>query len=528
MYPQLVRYNLRICTSLGPWIIVIPVAATMLVLFALMAMASLLREATPVLVLELLGSLLMAFVGVSLLRPEYQYDCLETVLTRPVSFRAILTVRMFLAGLAVLMLEALLCVYMRVVMDKPFSPGLALVSAAVSMAFLAAVATAVAAAWRSPTLGFVTAAFYWVVDAAVGPELNPLVTLRGYASYIANSEGIYAYWWVGKLLLVGLTILFAIVTALLTARPLAQRRFRLYFRTIATLVAIAFLYIASGAFYKVEWGRRHEAELLNRSRLWYQQAFKVYGPIPVAYLLGLDFPRFLGYRPPWHKPQPDPEGRLPAERYDSLQQLKVVAWGSSEGPWGDNGLYELGRMSISVAEDDASGESLALGIKCLEQLVEEHPESPFAPAALERLVHIYDQTGRPADADAAMDRLLTLYPTSVATLEAGEAQLASLTAQKRWTDAVILAERLVKIASSDERPLFLEQLGNLLANVAVARYVEAGQVLMQAGIEARQRAQEATSVDQPDPDSINRMRELAALSERVRVKIAELKQAGKL
>ncbi|PIZ47099.1 MAG: hypothetical protein COY42_09360, partial [Armatimonadetes bacterium CG_4_10_14_0_8_um_filter_66_14] len=70
----------------------------MLVLFALMALTSLVREHFAVMVLELLGSLVMAFVATSLLRPEYQYDTLETVLTRPVSFRALVGVRMALAG----------------------------------------------------------------------------------------------------------------------------------------------------------------------------------------------------------------------------------------------------------------------------------------------------------------------------------------------------------------------------------------------------------------------------------------------
>jgi ABC-type transport system involved in multi-copper enzyme maturation permease subunit len=530
IYRQLLRYNARICTGLGPWLIVVPVAATMLVLFALMAMTSLIRESTPVLVLEMLGSILMAFVGVNLLRPEYQYNTLETVLTRPVSFRVILWVRVLLGTLAVLVLQALLGLYMRTVMHKPFDLGLAILGSAASMAFLTALAIAVAAAWRSPMFGFMVAGGFWVLDLILGPQLNPLFTLRAYSMHLASPEGEFGAWGTAKVALAIAALVLVVVAARAAARPVTQRSVRRYVRTAVGVFVLLVVYVTTGAVYKVRWGEAHEATLLNRSRLWYRTAMRAYGPLPVVYLFGPAFPRFIGYHAPWTAAARRSSGVLETERTEDAEQLRIVAFGYPNSRWADNALYELGRWTLASADEDPTGENVRFGEQCLEELVTEHPSSAFAPAAWERLAKVYLGQGRLADSRAAVDRLLDVYPSSPLTLDAGRELLDRLTAPAavggpNLADAAAVAEKLTRVAGSDERPEVLLRLGLILANPAVARYAEARTALQQAADEAMARTQALAVVEAPDADTINLMRGLADVRRQAKAALDKLQAA---
>jgi hypothetical protein len=525
VYRQLLRYNARICTGLGPWLIVVPVAATMLVLFALMAMTSLIREGTPVLVLETLGSILMAFVGVNLLRPEYQYNALETVLTRPVSFRVILTVRVFLGAVAVLALQALLALFMCTVMHKPFGLGLGLLAASASMLFLTALALAVAAAWRSPTFGFVAAAAFWVLDLLTGPSLNPFFTLRGYSAHLARPEAEFDVWVWGKLalLLVGLVLL--VLAGKAAARPAIQRSVRRYVQTALAALAIILVYVCTGVVHKVEWGAAHEAQLVNHSRLYYRTALQAYGPLPVAYLFGPAFARFTGCQGFLGRLGAGAGTGLSIERGRDIEQLKVVAFGYSNSRWADNALYELGRLTAQDAESPTGDPRLC--IQCFEQLVTQYPQSPFAAPALERLYAVHAAGGRLQEARAAVDRLLDAYPGTPPAIDAGGRLLRTLMDPRapggpNLPEALTIAEKLVKAARPADRPEFLLAQGLILGDPTIARNAEAIAALQQADREAAERVQAAASVQEPDADVINLMRDMGDIRSQAKAALQRL------
>ncbi len=521
MYRRLLRYNVRICAGLGPWLIVVPVAATMLVLFGLMSLASMVQAWTPAAVLETLGPLLLAFVGANLLRPEYQYNSLETILTRPISFRVILGVRLFVAALGVLALEALLCLYLSAVMHVEFSILRTMFASAVSTAFLASLAVAVAAAWRSPTLGIAAAAAVWALDLISGPHLNPILTLRGYALSLSRPDELWDAWLVGKGALAALAVLLLLAAGKAARQPAVQRTARRVVRSAVAILLIALLYTASGAGYKVHVCRGQEAVLLNRSRMAYQQSFAVYGPVPVAYLFGPVFARFVGYRAPGTKLPPRSSEKLTPERQYDLEQLKTVALGHPDSVWADNALHELGR-AFTHDTDDPTGafEASRFGLDCLETLVSEYPESPFAPLALERLAYLYQKLGQTARADEAGRRLLNLYPSHEAAARTATMLLERFEAEQRPEDALWVAEKLTRSGAEDGRPEALIEFGCALT--ALGRRAEAEQRLTEA-IEAANALALGVRSDAKSLDDIGRLRRFNAARRRAQEELEALR-----
>lgn len=518
------RYNARICAGLGPWLLVVPVASTMLVLFALMALTSLVREHFAVMVLELLGSLVMAFVGTTLLRPEYQYNTLETVLTRPVSFRALVGVRMALAGSGVAVLMALMALYMNRVMGKQFSVGSALLAALVSMAFLAALAVTVGAFSRSPTLGFFAAGAFWALDVVFAGQLNPVLMLAGYGMALKEPDGIFTAWKLGKAVLVGGSLLLVYLAARAGARPAGQWNLRRVVRSTGCVLAVVLVYLGTGAVYKLRWGRAHEAELGNRTRSWYQQAFRCYGTVPVAPLLSPSFARFIGYRAPWTKLPEDPEGKLSDERCYQVQQLKVVALGSSTGRWVDNGLYELGRMLVSEHDQTPADPEFRLGLNCLEQLTREHPDSLFAAMGLERLAHAYWMVGDAASAEATVRKLVKQCPGTEAAFRAGRDFAVALREQHRFAEAVAVLGPLARNAAPSDRPLALLLLGDLLSDPAVRQPDRAVAAYAEAERLCTQTLTELIGLGEADADQVRLLRDTGALRAQVRERLTALQR----
>ena len=524
MYRKLLRYNLRICAGLGSWLIVIPVAATMLVLFAVMAMVSVLRTGSPVVVLEGLGPILLAFASANLLRPEYQYGTLETLLARPVSFRAILTARLLAAALMVTALMAGLGWFMRAVVHLEFNLAMGLLATGASMLFLAAFAVAIAAAWRSPTLGFGVAAALWALDLVLGPRLNPLLTLHGYEVNWVHPGDVWEGWWVGKLLLLGIAALLVVFARRAAARPALQRTFGRWLRTGVSTVLVGLLYIGSGAGWKVEWGARHESALLGRARLWYREAFSVYGPLPVAYLFGPAFAGFIGYRPPWTHLPPHADGEAAAQRLYEEQQLRRIAFGPSTSRWTDNALFELGwHGGTELESTEAQLQGTPTAVAALETLVDEHPASPLTPPALGKLAAFYDTLRRPAEAERALHRLVEGYPRTEAARSAGRRLVDRLVAERRLEEALRVAERLVPDATPDSRPDALTDLGCILARLG--RTAEARAKLTEATADAAQ-AMARLNAREKSPDDIEQVRKIGAARRRALDQLTALQSTG--
>jgi hypothetical protein len=296
---------------------------------------------------------------------------------------------------------------------------------------------------------------------------------------------------------------------------------------VAVLVGVL-AYLCTGVVYQVKWGEAHEAELLNRSRLWYQTALVPYGPLPVAYLLGPAFARFVGYRAPGADLASTPGGVPPSRRDYDRQQLSTAAFGYPGSRWADNALYELGRRMLEGDNETASADEARLGLKCLEELVAEHPASPFAPPALERLAGAYERLGRLQDSRGAVDRLLGVYPTSPFATKAGRALLTKLAdpaapGGPRLPEAVAVADKLVRAAGPDDRPELLLQRGLILADATVGRAAEAQTVLQQAADEGTARAREAmAAMSEPDVEVLQRVRGLNDVSRRAKAELQKL------
>jgi hypothetical protein len=236
-----------------------------------------------------------------------------------------------------------------------------------------------------------------------------------------------------------------------------QRTFARWVRAGLAGVLVAVIYLASGAAHKVAWGVRHEEVLQTRSRLWYQEAFRVYGALPVAYLMGPSFAHFVGYRPPWTRLPGGPGDPATRERQYDETLLRQVAFGPSGSRWADSALIELGRRA-----SDTDPDGRRMGIGALETLAKEYPDSPLIPIGLERLAALYEAAGRRADSENALRRLLETHPTTEAAAKLNEAiaaaaqQMARLNAADKSPDDI---DRLRKIGAAQRRAR--EQLGAL-------------------------------------------------------------------
>ena len=307
------------------------------------------------------------------------------------------------------------------------------------------------------------------------------------------------------------------------ARPAGQWNLRRISRAALAVGLAVVIYIGSGAAYKVHWGISQEEALGNRSRLGLKQAFQCYGPIPVAHLFGPSFARFIAYRAPWTSLPTDPDNFVADGRYYEQEQMKIVAFGPSNGRWTDNALFQLGGWLSSDSSETGESEQFRMGVKCLELLVADHPDSPFVPLGMEKLFHAYRTGGDPVAADAIAVALIRQHGSSVPALDVGTNFARYLVEQERHAEAVSALETLVVAVSRDDRPAVLMQLGALYRDPpisqpdkAIAAYDEV--VSLCAGIAA-----ELAPIEPKDSDVVNVLRQVGAMADQARNHLAALR-----
>ncbi len=431
-------YNARVLVGSSYWLVVAPVAATQLVLFWSMATAVLASAARATRTIELLAPILCAFLCSHALASE-EDGVGELVFVRPVSVEKVLLLRLCI--IFAFVLAVLTPVFIVFAAKAPgFSPGLTILATIPSVLALAALAMAVASVARNAMLGFAAAGSFWGLDLLLGEYFNPLVTLHGYAGYVAGAE-MSELWKLNKaVLLLAAALLYLWHRRILT-RPASPRRWTAVLRAAALVLLIVAVYIASGAAYKVTYGMSHERELGHRTRMWYQQQFRGYGPIPVAWMFGPAFVQYVQAELRRGAPLAERGEQALLTRVDIASMQQIVDQ-YPDSAWADNALFEIatytGRRQLQepwivtayhqrgetpsriVITEDVEGAA-----RHYMALADRYPDSPLAPTALEERAAIGLRLLDFDGARAAYQRLVTDHPDAAQSCEAG-LQVAAL------------------------------------------------------------------------------------------------------
>jgi len=491
-------YNVRILLGNTYWLIVTPLAAAQLVLFWNMATATSLTAARATLTIEMLAAILGAFLCAHALAPE-QDGVGELVFVRPVSVERVLLLRLGAIFAFVLIVLVPAFVVYRALVDS-FSIALALLGGLPSMLALSVLALAVASAARQPLIGLGTAGAFWALDLALGSYLNPLVSLHGLASSV-EGRPTGELWVINKATLLGLGALLYAWNRSALGRPAAPRRARAAAKAGLLVVVLLACYVASGAAYKVAYGVRHEREMGFHARLWYQQQFSGYGPLPVARMLGPAFTGYLEAQGPGEARAAWGEGGALFGRVD-ITRLRRLVQEYPNSMWADNAQLDIAALTarrpapvpwlvISHQEGAQAPEQrlvqndIPRAAAEYQTLVDRHPESPFAPLALSERAEVGLQVLDFGMAHAAYRQLVNDYPRAKEAYRAGVALSAAYLWQGDPAKALAMARVAVRVATWD---------GKAEALLAAARAAQAdGQRADARDLyeQARQAAEEA-------------------------------------
>ncbi len=458
-------YNLRILLGNSYWLIVTPVAAAQLVLFWNMAMGAetLFSPVRAAQTIEILAPILGAFLCAHTLAPE-QAGVRELVVARPVSLEKILLVRLsaMFAFVLALMTPAILVYYFGI---KTFPLGLTMLAGLPSLLFLSMLAMAVATGTRQPLLGMAVAGAYWVLDLVAGSQFNPLVTLHGFADYLAGRP-MSDQWVLSKIILVVLAGLVYLWNRRMLVRPPGPKRWMTAVQVGAAVAVMLFLYVSAGAAYKIAYGLKGERQEAGRSYFWYKQQFQTYGPLPVARLFGPAFALFMQAK----------SGRdssfswtgSPTPTAEELANMRRLVERYPRSIWADNAAFEIARSFIrtparevwavsvyragSPSQDtDMIQEDLEASKKALGEFADTYPTSPFAPPALSMRAQSALSLLDFQTAVETYELMVRRYPNSGETSDAGIALSHLYAGRGRWRDAVAAADIGAAVASWDVR-----------------------------------------------------------------------------
>lgn len=499
----LLGYNFRIVIGHTHWLIVVPIAATMLVLFMHMALKSLFTEKFSVAskTVELLAPILATYLCTHILGAEYRYRITELTFSKPYAAHRIVLLRI----LAVFLMVSFLMGVLLEVFRRGIYPGLpvwGIVKAAFpSTLFLSMLGLTVATLFRQPTVGLAFAGIYWGLDVYQGLRLHPLLSLQAYAGHLADNDLAWN-WPLSKWLLLGLGALLYGINSRLMVRPEGPRNWRTTGRSVAILAGILLAYLVTGAACKVIYGIRHESQRPTLARLWYRQQFQVYGSLPVARLFGRPFALYLGRR--GRSQQEGGEALLQSGRTpQDLQMLQRLIQRYPRSRWAPNALYELARAAkASVAQDrETSLDPLAL----YRRLAEQYPHSVFAPAGLVEMAQHAQAVGEGEAKQWAQEQLLNRYPDRPQAGAVAEdyARTAQANGPEAMQQALQTLEKAQRVAPPAGQPYLLGAAGDLLAALgrrqeAIQNYERAAQLLDQLYEEHRAEVQRREEIPQEE------------------------------
>jgi tetratricopeptide (TPR) repeat protein len=448
----LMRYNFRALMGNSYWLIAVPVAASQLLVLWTMAVAAVWREATVVRSMELLMPILGAFLAAHVLGVEYRSRIGGVIVSKPAPVQRALLVRLAVIFLFLGALMLLTLIGFRFALGTcPLVP--ALLAGIPPTLFLSMLALTVATMTRSALVGFGVAAVAWALDLIGGVAMNPVLTLQSYSGRMMDHPLTGGWLW-NKLLLVVLGLALFELHRRHWLRPEAPFTRRRRVRQGAILATVLLLYVYSGAAYKVGYARAHPFDLPLPTRVWLRSQFVVYGPVPVAWLFGPAFAQYIGHATPWRGGANDPSSLTGASAHLAAM-LQAVPDKYPSSIWADPARLDYARLEST--RGDAQG-----AFEALNELATQHPDSPFALAALHETLALARRNQRPKEAMAAAEAILARFPHSSAAYEAGLYAAETYRGDGRLEDALHAAETATPVAPPLERPVALALAAEIL------------------------------------------------------------------
>jgi hypothetical protein len=234
-------------------------------------------------------------------------------------------------------------------------------------------------------------------------------------------------------------------------RPEAPFTRRRRIRQAVAVVALLLFYVYSGAAYKVAYARSRPFELGLPMRQWLRTQFAVYGPVPVAWMFGPAFARYIGHVAPWRGGVDSLTGEAPA----LLRMVEEVPERYPRSVWADPARLDYARLVATRGDADTA-------IRVLRELAQLRPDTGFGLEAHSEWLVIARRHNRPVEARAAAEAILARYPKARAAYTAGMFSAGDLREQGRLEEAIRVADTAAAAAGPLDRPVALALSADLL------------------------------------------------------------------
>jgi pentatricopeptide repeat protein len=398
----LFRYNFRVLVTNNWWLLVFPVAISQFALFWNVTTQKF-TPALPANSVEVITPLLAAFLSAHVLSAEYASRIGAILASKPVNLGRVVVMRLaaVFAFVGALTLLSLTAYYLWM---EPYPIGQTLAALVPSTLFLSMLALTFATLLRSPLAGFAVAGLFWAMDLPFGAPMHPFLTLRGLANHLSTSELIAnpltRSWWVSKALLLVLALLLYVIHSRLVfalGAPFTAKRRRGALVWAGSILALTLI---SGAAVKVVYGYQNRGALRPNDAAWFRAQFSTYGPLPVDYVFGKAFHRYLGRgSTPWRF-EPGNEGDTLGDNPQHRRDLSEVLTRMKGSIWAPSAAELSARLHVPT-EATLEGK-----IAHHRKIVEEYPNSPYVYSSLGEVARAYAEAGKEQEARATYEEML--------------------------------------------------------------------------------------------------------------------------
>ena len=473
----LLQYNSRILLANSYWLLIIPLVASQLVIFWHMAVASCLTLAMVAKTCELFIPLLAAFMCAHIVAPEHRNRVDELTFVRPVPFTRTIALRALALYTIITVLAVVMMYVYKVGLKQDIDLGQVLLAGAPSVLFLSMLSLALASSWRSPAVGIGAALVYWLADAWKGSAFNPIFTLYSYATALGDTEEgatVSPDWVLSKAALLCLSLILLWITVKGLQCPASPKRWRSIVRLLAGALIVSLVYLVSGALWQFKRVGEQAVAEPAEARVLYEQTFQAYGPVPVPYLFGPAFARYVGYPPSAHSDAVD----FHKMRQETLARLQAVAARWPDSPWADDALFELIRLrGVKREQTVEARRENRITLEHCRRFLDQYSTGPFAPLVTARIVVLARALGDDETMMWAYRRVTKVYGGTEAAAEAA-AELRAHYLETGQVEKAIEAARLAaESAPPESRPEALLELAGFLAGSG--RKAEARQIFSQ-------------------------------------------------